>query len=106
ETTTRGARSAMEPTEIDGGEDGILRRSAVGTYGSVQHSFVDRRDYHGVFAPGFRKIKKPASAATGMNLLEIDHCVGNVELGDMNRFVEVYRDVVGVAPLSPYREPL
>src|SRR5207237_7527783 len=72
ETTTRGARAVREPEELDGGEDGMLRVSAVGTYGSVQHSFVDRRDYHGVFAPGYRKIKKPARAATGMTLLEID----------------------------------
>ena len=65
ETTARGARSAMEPVELDGGEDGILRRSAVWTYGEVRHSFVDRRDYHGVFAPGYRRVKKPAAAATG-----------------------------------------
>jgi 4-hydroxyphenylpyruvate dioxygenase len=102
ETTARGARSAIEPVEVDGGEDGVLRRSAVGTYGEVRHSFIDRRDYHGAFAPGYRKVKKPAKAATGMNLLEIDHCVGNVDLGDMNRFVDYYRDVFGFAQLIHY----
>jgi len=102
ETTSRGARSVQEAVELDGGEDGTLRRSAVGTYGSVQHSFVDRRDYHGVFAPGYRRIKKPAAAATGMSLLEIDHCVGNVALGDMNKFVDYYRDVFGFAQLIHY----
>jgi 4-hydroxyphenylpyruvate dioxygenase len=102
ETTTRGARSAIEPVELDGNEDGVLRRSAVGTYGEVRHSFIDRRDYHGVFAPGYRKIKKPARAAQGQSLLEIDHCVGNVELGDMNKFVDYYRDVFGFAQLIHY----
>jgi len=102
ETTSRGAVSVMEPTELDGGEDGVLRKSAVRTYGEVIHSFVDRRDYHGVFAPGFRKIKKPAAAATGLSLLEIDHCVGNVELGDMNKFVDYYRDVFGFSQLIHY----
>jgi 4-hydroxyphenylpyruvate dioxygenase len=102
ETTKRGARPAIEPVEMDGGEDGILRRSAVFTYGEVRHSFIERNDYHGVFAPGFRKVKKPAAAATGMNLLEIDHCVGNVELGDMNKFVDFYRDVFGFAQLIHY----
>ncbi|HEY3072271.1 MAG TPA: 4-hydroxyphenylpyruvate dioxygenase [Candidatus Limnocylindrales bacterium] len=102
ETTDRGARSVMEPRELDGGEEGTLRRSAVATYGEVRHSFVDRRDYHGVFAPGYRKIKKPARAAGGLSLLEIDHCVGNVELGDMNRFVDYYRDVFGFAQLIHY----
>src|SRR5881628_721021 len=50
----------------------------------------DRSDYRGVFAPGYRKVKKPARAAEGMNLLEIDHCVGNVELGEMDKFVDFY----------------
>ena len=102
ETTKRGARPAIEPVELDGGEDGILRHSAVFTYGEVRHSFIERNDYQGVFAPGFRKVKKPAAAATGMNLLEIDHCVGNVELGDMNKFVDYYRDVFGFAQLIHY----
>ena len=102
ETTNRGARSEIEPIELDGGEDGVLRRSAVGTYGEVRHSFIDRRDYHGVFAPGYRRIKKPARAASGLSLLEIDHCVGNVELGDMNKFVDFYRDVFGFAQLIHY----
>ena len=102
ETTKRGAKSAMEPSAIDGGEDGVLRRSAVYTYGSVRHSFIERADYHGAFAPGFRKVKKPARAAEGLSLLEIDHCVGNVELGDMNKFVDFYRDVFGFAQLIHY----
>jgi 4-hydroxyphenylpyruvate dioxygenase len=102
ETTKRGARPATEPHELDGGEDGMLRVSTVHAYGDVRHSFVDRTDYHGVFAPGYRKVKKAAPAATGLSLLEIDHCVGNVELGDMNRFVDYYRDVFGFAQLIHY----
>jgi 4-hydroxyphenylpyruvate dioxygenase len=102
ETTKRGAKPSIEPVELDGGDDGVLRRSAVGTYGEVRHSFIDRTDYHGVFAPGYRKVKKPAAAAQGLSLLEIDHCVGNVELGDMNRFVDFYRDVFGFAQLIHY----
>src|SRR5512134_2775056 len=102
ETTSRGAVSAQEPTELDGGEDGTLRRSAVHTYGEVLHSFVDRTDYHGVFAPGYRAVKKSAAAAQGLSLLEVDHCVGNVELGDMDRFVAFYRDTFGFSQLIHY----
>ena len=102
ETTSRGARSAVEYAEAGSDEDGVLRRSAVHTYGDVIHSFIDRRDYHGVFAPGFRKVKKPAVAAQGLSLLEIDHCVGNVGLGQMNEFVDYYRDVFGFAQLIHY----
>jgi len=102
ETTSRGARSYLEYAEAGTDEDGVLRRSAVHTYGEVIHSFIDRNDYHGVFAPGFRKVKKPARAATGMNLLEVDHCVGNVHLGDMNKYVDYYRDVFGFSQLIHY----
>jgi 4-hydroxyphenylpyruvate dioxygenase len=106
ETTRRGARPSMNPTELDGGDDGVLRRSAVYTYGEVRHSFIDRTDYHGVFAPGFRRVKRPARAAEGLSLLEIDHCVGNVELGDMNRFVDFYRDVFGFSQLIHYDDKI
>ncbi len=102
ETTKRGAASVLEPTEIDAGDDGVLRKSAVRTYGEVIHTFIDRNDYHGAFAPGYRKVKKPAAAAKGLSLLEIDHCVGNVELGDMNKYVDYYRDVFGFSQLIHY----
>jgi 4-hydroxyphenylpyruvate dioxygenase len=101
ETTKRGAKSYLEFAEVSD-DDGVLRRSAVHTYGEVIHSFVDRKDYHGVFAPGYRKVKKPAAAAKGLSLLEVDHCVGNVELGDMNKFVDFYRDVFGFSQLIHY----
>ena len=52
--------------------------------------------------PGYRKVKKPAAAAGGLILLEIDHCVGNVELGEMNKFVDYYRDVFGFSQLIHY----
>ncbi len=102
ETTSRGAVSALVPTEVDGGEDGVLRRASIRTYGEVLHSFVDRSGYSGVFAPGFRKVKAPARAAGGLSLLEIDHCVGNVGLGEMDTFVAFYRDVLGFAQLIHY----
>jgi 4-hydroxyphenylpyruvate dioxygenase len=102
ETTKRGAQSALEPGELDAGEDGVLRRSAIHTYGEVIHSFIDRNDYHGVFAPGYRRVKNPPRAAQGLSLLEVDHCVGNVELGDMNRFVDFYKNVLGFSQLIHY----
>jgi 4-hydroxyphenylpyruvate dioxygenase len=101
ETTSRGAKSALEPTEVEG-DKGVLRRSAIHTYGEVLHSFIDRSDYHGTFAPGYHRITRPAAAATGQQLIEVDHCVGNVALGDMNRFVDFYRDVLGFSQLIHY----
>src|ERR671910_1941381 len=102
ETTSRGAVSALTPTELDGAADGTLRKASIHTYGEVLHSFVDRRDYAGVFAPGYRKVTSPARAAGGLSLLEVDHCVGNVALGQMDEFVAFYRDVLGFAQLIHY----
>jgi 4-hydroxyphenylpyruvate dioxygenase len=98
ETTTRGARSAQPPTEIPG-DKGVLRTAAIHTYGEVIHTFVDRRDYAGTYAPGYHRIKDPAAPGTGQTLLNIDHCVGNVALGDMNKFVDFYREVLGFSQL-------
>ena len=102
ETTSRGAVSATSPTELDGGDVGVLRRASINTYGEVLHSFVDRSSFGGVFAPGYRKVKAPARAASGLSLLEVDHCVGNVGLGQMDQFVDFYRDVLGFAQLIHY----
>jgi 4-hydroxyphenylpyruvate dioxygenase len=101
ETTSRGATSALEPTELTG-QKGVLRKSSIRAYGDVVHSFVDRNDYQGIFAPGYHRVKAPPAAASGQVLLEVDHCVGNVGLGDMNRFVDYYRDVLGFAQLIHY----
>ncbi|MDQ2942025.1 MAG: 4-hydroxyphenylpyruvate dioxygenase [Chloroflexota bacterium] len=101
ETTSRGARSALEPAELKG-KKGVLRRSAIHTYGEVLHSFVDRSDYRGTFAPGYHRIANPTAAAPGQTLLEVDHCVGNVRLGEMDRFVEFYRSVMGFSQLIHY----
>ncbi len=102
ETTARGAVSALAPIELDGGEDGVLRTASIRAYGETLHSFVDRRDYHGVFAPGYRRLKGAGRPAGGLSLLEVDHCVGNVGLGEMDRFVAFYRDVMGFSQLIHY----
>jgi 4-hydroxyphenylpyruvate dioxygenase len=101
ETTERGARSALEPTGLEG-KKGTLRRSAIHAYGEVIHSFIDRSDYHGTFAPGYHRVSRPAPAASGQTLLEVDHCVGNVGLGDMDRFVDFYANVLGFSQLIHY----
>ncbi len=90
-TTKRGARSIEEPHDVKD-EHGTIRRAAIATYGDTIHSFVDRSKYKGAFMPGYRGTgAKPEPGP----LLHIDHVVGNVPLGDMNRFVAYYRDVMG-----------
>ncbi|MBI5837931.1 MAG: 4-hydroxyphenylpyruvate dioxygenase [Candidatus Eisenbacteria bacterium] len=92
-TVQRGARPAQEPRE-DRDAHGTLRRAAIHTYGDTLHSFIERRDYHGAFAPGF-EARSFAGAGGDAGLLRVDHIVGNVELGKMNEWVAFYRDVMG-----------
>jgi 4-hydroxyphenylpyruvate dioxygenase len=95
ETTARGGRSEWAPRE-EKDESGIFRTSAIHTYGETLHVFVDRSDYKGVFAPGYRPLDYPAENA---GLAAIDHIVGNVQLGKMNEWVNFYHRVMGFRQL-------
>ena len=91
ETTKRGARSVQEPVTLTD-DQGSVRWAAIATYGDTIHSFVDRSRYQGLFLPGFKATgQKPKPGP----LLYVDHIVGNVALGDMDRYVAYYRDVMG-----------
>ncbi len=93
ETTARGARSAMEPaTLVD--NSGAVILSGIHTYGETVHLFVERRQYEGIFMPGFREWTSDYNPpATG--LLYVDHCVGNVGWNQMNPWVSFYEKVMG-----------
>jgi 4-hydroxyphenylpyruvate dioxygenase len=91
ETTKRGARGVIPPETVSD-ENGSVRRAAIATYGDTIHSLIDRSEYRGAFWPGYRPLD--GAPAEGP-LRAVDHVVGNVALGDMNRFVAYYRDVMG-----------
>ena len=95
EAVSRGARSVMEP-KTDEDEFGRVEQSAIATYGDTIHTFVNRADYAGPFLPGFVSVSENGHAAQGVGLLNIDHVVGNVELGRMNYWVEFYERVFGM----------
>jgi len=98
ETTKRGARSVQEPTTARD-DSGEIRRASVATYGDTVHSFINRSKYRGAFLPGYRDTGvKPSEGP----LLYVDHVVGNVALGDMNKFVAYYRDVMGFAQFQHF----
>ncbi len=89
----RGARSVRAP-EVIADENGEVVIAAIATYGDTIHSIVERRNYRGLFLPGFVPVQSNYTAvSTGLKY--IDHCVGNVELGRMNYWVEYYSRVLG-----------
>ena len=83
-------------------EGGPPNQTAIHTYGEVIHTFVDRSDYAGAYAPAIGASRTRRHRGTGQTLLEVDHCVGNVELGDVDRFVDFYREVLGFSQLIHY----
>jgi 4-hydroxyphenylpyruvate dioxygenase len=89
----RGAQSAMAPNVLRD-DDGEVVIAAIRTYGDTVHSIVERRNYRGMFLPGFQRVQSPYQpASTGLQY--VDHCVGNVELGKMNEWVSFYERVLG-----------
>jgi 4-hydroxyphenylpyruvate dioxygenase len=93
ETTRRGARGVQEPT-VREDKDGRVRISVIAAYGDTLHAFIERKDYRGVFLPGFRA-EGDDPIARPVGLLHIDHMVGNVGWGQMDAWVGFYRDVMG-----------
>jgi 4-hydroxyphenylpyruvate dioxygenase len=94
ETTKRGARGVQEPTVLRD-EQGEVRISAIAAYGDTIHSFVERKNYRGIFLPGFKAVESDDLVARPVGLKYIDHMVGNVGWGQMDAWVGFYRDVMG-----------
>src|SRR5687768_14055426 len=98
ETTRRGAAPAIEPTE-ERDEHGIVRYAAIHAYGDTLIKFVERDDYAGVFGPGFQARTSRTKPGKPVGLTSIDHIVGNVELGGMDRWVHFFAETMGFTQL-------
>ncbi|MFZ1584104.1 MAG: 4-hydroxyphenylpyruvate dioxygenase [Saprospiraceae bacterium] len=92
-TVGRGAESVFEPVTLED-EFGKVIIASIKTYGETIHTFVQRSEYSGAFMPGFIA-KNSLRKVESLGLLFVDHCVGNVELGQMNNWVKYYEDVMG-----------
>ena len=101
EATSRGAIGVAAPAEVSD-ERGAVKLATIETYGETLHTFVERGDYDGPFLPGFEPVDD-ATEDSGM-LLAIDHIVGNVELGSMERWVKYYEDVFGMTEMIHFSD--
>lgn len=100
QTTSRGAKSYMEPTTLND-SNGEVRMSGIHTYGETVHVFVERKNYNGLFLPGYEKLET-AYHPGDTGLRYIDHMVGNVEMGSMDVWSEFYANVMGFANLVTF----
>jgi 4-hydroxyphenylpyruvate dioxygenase len=100
ETTKRGGVSCMRP-EKRSDAHGEVVLSGIHTYGETLHVFVERKNYNGVFMPGY-KAWNPPFKAPEVGLKFIDHMVGNVGWNEMNKWVDFYAKVMGFAQLVSF----
>lgn len=100
ETIKRGAETVAEPQVLQD-EYGQVIKASIKTYGDTIHTFVERKNYSGVFMPGFMPWESEYNPPS-KGLKYIDHMVGNVELGQMNKWAEFYAKVMGFANLVTF----
>jgi 4-hydroxyphenylpyruvate dioxygenase len=96
----RGARGVREPWEISD-EHGTVRLASIATYGETLHTFVERDRYSGPFMPGYEA--RDDAADEGL-FTEIDHVVGNVELGRLDEWVSYYERVFGFTEMIHFTD--
>lgn len=93
ETTKRGGKPFLAPQTLTD-EFGEVKMSGIYTYGETVHMFIERKNYTGIFMPGYEAWNSDYNP-TEAGLLYIDHCVGNVGWNRMNETVKWYEDVMG-----------
>lgn len=101
ETVSRGAEAVHGPYTLEDDEGEVVMAS-IATYGDTIHTFVENRNYQGLFLPGFRAWKNENLTNRSIGLKYVDHMVGNVDLGDMNKYVQFYADVMGFKQLVSF----
>ena len=100
----RGAKPATSPQTIED-EYGAYDCAAIQAYGDTTHTFVNRSQYHGVFAPGFRPLdpdRYSPRTFRPVGLRAIDHIVANVEEGKLGDWVDYYSKVMGFSLLVSF----
>lgn len=102
ETTKRGAKPYMEPTKEED-ENGHVIKSGIYTYGETVHIFIERKNYHGTFLPGFEKWESHHNPPP-VGLKFIDHIVGNVGWNEMNTWCKFYAEVMGFAQIISFAD--
>jgi 4-hydroxyphenylpyruvate dioxygenase len=96
----RGAEPVQKPAVLKD-DDGEIVIGSFKIYGDTIHSLVERKNYTGVFMPGYHAAQ-PHYAPPHVGFTHVDHCVGNVELGKMNDWVEFYSHVMGFRNLLSF----
>ncbi len=92
----------LEPPRLLEDDHGKVVVAVIATYGDTRHTLVERSGYSGAYLPGYVPAR-PVVAPGGRDFFtEIDHCVGNVELGKMDEWVDFYHRVMGFTNMKEF----
>ncbi|HEX6932506.1 MAG TPA: 4-hydroxyphenylpyruvate dioxygenase, partial [Streptosporangiaceae bacterium] len=96
----------IEEPHVEEDEHGTVVLAAIATYGDTRHTLVERGSYAGPYLPGYvapALTDGVAVVAPGPPFFTaVDHCVGNVELGMMNEWVDFYHRVMGFTNMKEF----
>ena len=101
-TLERGAKIYTDINELSN-EDGIYRYAAIKSYGDCIHTFIDRQDYNGLWAPNYISMNSKKQKSDTKILL-IDHVVANVEIDKMDYWKEYYEKIFGFSTFVRFDE--
>jgi 4-hydroxyphenylpyruvate dioxygenase len=96
-----GARGLEAPHIVED-EHGKVVVATIATYGDTRHTLVERSGYSGVYLPGYVPAAPIDTPRERSFFTEIDHCVGNVELGKMDEWVDFYHRVMGFTNMKEF----
>jgi 4-hydroxyphenylpyruvate dioxygenase len=96
-----GATGLAEP-EVFEDAHGKVVLAAIATYGDTRHTLVERANYSGPYLPGYVASRPLATPPARPFFTQIDHCVGNVELGRMDEWVGFYQRVMGFTNMKEF----
>jgi 4-hydroxyphenylpyruvate dioxygenase len=101
----RAGATVLREAEDVTDEHGTVRVAAIATYGETRHTLVDRSRYDGPYLPGYvtresSYVRRPGQPRRLFQAL--DHVVGNVELGHMDRWVAFYNRVMGFVNMAEF----
>jgi 4-hydroxyphenylpyruvate dioxygenase len=96
-----GARGLEAPHLLED-DHGKVMVAAIATFGDTRHTLVERSGYSGPYLPGFIPAEPVVVPGERAFFTEIDHCVGNVELGKMDEWVDFYHRVMGFTNMKEF----
>jgi 4-hydroxyphenylpyruvate dioxygenase len=99
--TAHGATGLAEP-EVFEDSHGKVVLAAIAAFGDTRHTLVERANYSGPYLPGYVAASPLVTPPPSPFFTEIDHCVGNVELGKMDDWVSFYRQVMGFSNMKEF----